>query len=103
MPQTLQATIHIPPEYVLLTKIEYEKLRERQSAAMTMQELCEEFQRDRTWVKKNVIDKPYFRRKIQKFSQFPEGKNGTYRFQRRKMLEFIDKYYEEIIERSKEN
>lgn len=102
MTQTLKATINIPSDYVLITKVEHEQLLERQSIAMTMKEVCEEFQRDRTWVKKNVIDKPYFRRKFEKFSQFPEGKNGQYRFHRNKMLEFIDEYYEEIIERSNE-
>ncbi|WP_179135361.1 DUF771 domain-containing protein [Mammaliicoccus sciuri] len=103
MSQTIQATINIPPDYVLIKKVEHEQLVERQAIAMTMKEVCEEFQRDRTWVKKNVMDKPYFRRKIEKFSQFPEGKNGQYRFHRRKMLNFIDEYYEEIIERSEEN
>lgn len=100
MKQNLQVTINIPPEYVLITKVEHEQLLKRQSVAMTMKEVCEEFQRDRKWVKKNVIIRPYFRRKFEKFSQFPEGTNGQYRFHRRKMLEFIDEYYEEIIEKS---
>lgn len=91
-------------QLVIITKNEYDEYLENEEAStynMTMQDLMQELQCDRKWIKKHLFEDDYFRRKIKKFSRFPRSKTGgKYLFNRKKMMEFLDQYADEIIARS---
>lgn len=91
-------------QLVIITKNEYDEYLENEEAGtynMTMQDLMEELQCDRKWIKKHLLEDDYFSRKIKKFSRFPRSKTGgKYLFNRKKMMEFLDDYADEIIARS---
>ncbi|UVI86674.1 DUF771 domain-containing protein [Staphylococcus aureus] len=88
-------------QLVILTKEQYDKSQDNQkNVQMTMLELQEEMQRDRSWIIKHLLQDDYFRRKIARFSQFPINDSGKYLFHRKRMLRFLDDYAEEIVERS---
>ncbi len=102
--QALQATIQIPPELVLITKVEYENLKsvaEDKPLWWTMQDLMNKTCRGRKWIKQYMIDDPVIRKKIEPFTQFPKGDSGSYIFHAKKMEQFIDENFELIKERAK--
>nr|WP_275431601.1 DUF771 domain-containing protein [Mammaliicoccus sciuri] len=82
-----------------------EKLKELRNEQlpreMTMKELVKETGWSEYYIKKNIINRNYFRRKIEPFTTFSKNGRGKFSFDRRKMIEFIEEYKEEIIERAK--
>lgn len=68
---------------------------------MTMKELVAETGWSEYYIKKNIINRNYFRRKIEPFTTFSKNGRGKFSFDRRKMIEFIEEYKEEIKERAK--
>lgn len=76
--------------------------QEEQPLNIKMPELIKITGWSRDFIVKNIINRNYFRRKIEPFSKFPKNDRGEYRFHRKKMMAFIDEYYEEIEERAKE-
>lgn len=102
--QALQATIQIPPELVLITKVEYDTLKsvaEDKPQWWTMKDLMIKTNRGRKWIKQYMIDDPVIRKKIEPFTQFPKGDSGSYIFHAKKMEQFIDENFELIKERAK--
>lgn len=88
-------------QLIVMSKKQVEEYESRTKPQwITMKQLQEEMQRDRSWIMKHIIRDPYFRRKIEKFTQFPINDSGKYLFHRKKILKFIDDYAEEIVERS---
>lgn len=102
MLQTLNITVPVPDTHVIITKLEYEKLKDNQPMNMTLKEVVEYCQQTKGWIVKNIIQDNYFRRKIEPFSQFVnEDGKGKYLFHREKMKKFLNDYDEEIKARTR--
>ena len=102
MLQTLNITVPVPDTHVIITKLEYEKLKDNQPMNMTLKEVAEYCQQTKGWIVKNIIQDNYFRRKIEPFSQFVnEAGKGKYLFHREKMKKFLNDYDEEIKARTR--
>lgn len=102
--QSLQATIQIPPELVLITKVEYDTLKsvaEDKPQWWTMKDLMLKTNRGRKWLTTYMIKDPVISKKIDSFTQFPKNDSGEYRFHAKKMEQFIDENFELIKERAK--
>ena len=102
MTQTLQVNIPIPETHVIIPKVEYEELINRETLNMTLTEVASEWPKTKKWIRDHIIEEPNFRRKIEPFSQFPnaDGK-GKYLFNRKKMRQFLEDYEEEIKAKAK--
>lgn len=102
MTQTLQVNVPIPETHVIIPKVEYEELINRETLNMTLSEVAAEWPTTKKWIVDHIIEDEYFKRKIEPFSQFPnaDGK-GKYLFNRKKMRQFLEDYEEEIKARAK--
>lgn len=99
MVQTLQVTVPIPDDHIIISKAEYKEIIDNRPVNMTLQEVADMFPCSKQWFKENVLENDYFRRKIAKFSTFPndDGK-GHYKFDRREMTKFLKEYNTQIHE-----
>ena len=100
MVQTINVTVPIPEDYVIISKVEYQELIDNQPMNMTLTEVAQ-YYKTKTWIVKNILKNYLFRRKIKPFSQLvDEDGNGKYLFNRKKMKQFLNDYDEEIKERT---
>ncbi|MGS0654899.1 DUF771 domain-containing protein [Staphylococcus arlettae] len=101
--QTLQVTVPIPETHVIISKFEYQELIDSKPINMTLTEVAKAYPTYNDWIVKNICEDPYFRKIIEPFSQLPiPGEKGVYKFNRRRMLKFLDDYDEEIKARAKQ-
>lgn len=101
--QTLNVTINIPPEFVVVPKKEYEELLHAVDSSpkwWTMQDLEKKLQRERKWIIKHLIKDDVIGKKVATMTLFPPGDRGHYRFDARRMNKFIDENFELIKERA---
>ena len=97
MIQTLNITVPVPDTHIIISKVEYHNLKDKQPMNMTLKEVAEYYQQTTRWVVTHIIRDVYFRRKIEPFSQFVnEDGKGKYLFHREKMKKFLNDYDEEI-------
>ncbi|MDG4944619.1 DUF771 domain-containing protein [Staphylococcus chromogenes] len=99
MVQTIQVTVPIPDDHIIISKAEYKELVDSRPVNMTLQEVADMFPCSKQWFKENVLDNDYFRSKIESFSTFPtaDGK-GHYKFDRKEMMKFLKQYNKQIHE-----
>ncbi|UTH13325.1 DUF771 domain-containing protein [Macrococcus equipercicus] len=98
---SFNAVITIPPEYVVIKKIEYDRLVENDEVKFwELEDLMTKTCSSKYWVMKNIVNNPELRDLIESFSIFPKGKNGPYKFNAKKMSRFLDEHFEEIKERA---
>lgn len=103
MVQTLQVTIPVPETHVLMPKVELQELIDSKPVNMTLTEVAKAYPTYNDWIVKNIVEDPYLRKVIEPFSQLPNpGEKGVYKFNRRRMLKFLDEYDEEIKARAKQ-
>lgn len=99
MVQTIQVTVPIPNDHIIISKVEYQELLDNRPVNMTLQEVADTFPCSKQWFKEHVLENDYFRRKIAKFSTFPnEDGKGHYKFDRTEMMRFLKHYNKEIHE-----
>ena len=55
MLQTLNITVPVPDTHVIITKLEYEKLKDNQPMNMTLKEVAEYCQQTKGWIVKNIM------------------------------------------------
>lgn len=102
MIQTINVTVPIPEDYVIISKVEYQELIDNQPMNMTLTEVAQYYNQTNGWIVKKILKDDYFRRKIKQFSQLvDEDGNGKYLFNRKKMKQFLNDYDEEIKERTR--
>ncbi|MDW4302041.1 DUF771 domain-containing protein [Staphylococcus saprophyticus] len=102
MTQTLQVTVPIPETHVIISKVEYQELIDSKPVNMTLTEVAKAYPTYNDWIVKNICEDPYLRKIIEPFSLLPNvGEKSVYKFNRRRMLQFLDEYDEEIKIRSK--
>ncbi|WP_210136401.1 DUF771 domain-containing protein [Staphylococcus sp. GDK8D68P] len=103
MSQTLQVTVPVPETHVIISKIEYQELMDSKPVNMTLTEAAKAYPTYNDWIVKNICEDPYLRKIIEPFSQLPNpGEKGVYKFNRRRWLQFLDEYDEEIKARAKQ-
>ncbi|MGZ9788878.1 DUF771 domain-containing protein [Staphylococcus hominis] len=102
MVQTINVTVPIPEDYVIISKVEYQELIDNQPMNMTLTEVAQYYNQTKKWIVDNILDEDYFRRKIKPFSQLVDANgNGRYLFNRKKMKQFLNDYDEEIKKRTR--
>ncbi|MGW7932730.1 DUF771 domain-containing protein [Staphylococcus xylosus] len=101
--QTLQVTVPIPETHVVISKVELQELIDSKPVNMTLDEVAKAYPTYKDWIVKNICEDPYLRKIIEPFSQLPNpGEKSVYKFNRRRMMKFLDEYDEEIKARAKQ-
>lgn len=102
-PQKLNVnlSIEIPPEYVLITKVEFEELINRQLIGRwwTMQDLEEHTNMKRDWLKEKILYIPKFKGQLEKFVSYPERQGEKWSFQATKMTQFLEDNFYSIFKK----
>lgn len=99
---SVNLTIPIPEDSVLISKVELEDLRNNQLTGVywTMKELEERIGRKQEWIKENILYPSRFRKMIDiengGFVFYPKVRGQTWSFQANEMATFLDKHFADI-------
>ena len=63
----------------------------------TMEDLMNETNKGRKWLKDNILTVPKFRKEIEQFSHYAINKNDEYRFVGSKMKQFLEDNFKVIF------
>jgi phage pi2 protein 07 len=100
---SVQLTIPIPADSVLIQKTELEELKRQQLLGVywTMQDLEQRVGRKADWIKEHILYQPRFRKMLDVesggFVYYPKGKGQAWAFQAAGMSQFLDKRFSDIF------
>lgn len=99
--QSLEVKISIPESHVLITKEEYEGLREKDITGhyFYMKDLERLTGRSRTWLNQNFLNRPEVLKRIKPFTIFPKGKGSDWIFQATALTQFLENEFLDILRR----
>jgi len=100
---TVQLSIPIPSDSVLISRIELEGLKKNELAGVywSMRDLEARINRKQEWIKENILYPSRFRKILDAetggFVFYPKAKGQSWSFHAPKMAEFLDKYFAQIF------
>ncbi|MFS0824813.1 DUF771 domain-containing protein [Bacillus sp. 1P02SD] len=95
--------IPIPPESILISKVELQELKQVQLSGVywSMKDLEKRVNRKNEWIKENILYPSKFRKllDVEKggFVFYPKSKGQTWSFQALKMAKFLDENFTQIF------
>jgi|SRR5699024_5472688 len=98
--------IHIPEHMVKIKSIIVEPQPSHQKTEwMIMDDLKQKTNYSRDWLEKYVLNEPYFKKILDVnnggFVHYPKTKGDQWKFEKNKMINFLDEYFSEIFVRYK--
>jgi phage pi2 protein 07 len=99
-------TIKIPEDYVLIKKVELDKLKNKELEGVYwgMKELEERVGKKQNWIKSNILYLPRFKQLLDVdsggFVFYPKSQGQTWAFQANKMVAFLDNHFIDIFSNS---
>lgn len=99
----VQIVIEIPDEYVLIEKVEYEKLlfNDELGRWWTLSDVMSRVNRKRTWLLGNLLNNPKYRNKIDirkgGFVKYPAGGKDSYLFLASETKKFLEDNFRELL------
>lgn len=103
MTQYLEVKIVIPEDYVIITKVEYERfiLNEELGRWWTLKDVMERVNRKRSWLIENFLNHPGYRKKIDVknggFVKYPVGGKDSYLFLASETKKFLEENFSSIL------
>lgn len=103
MTQYLEAKIVIPEDYVIISKVEYERfiLNEELGRWWTLSDVMNRVNRKRTWLLENLLNNPKYRNKIDirkgGFVKYPTGGKDSYLFLASETKKFLEENFSSIL------
>ncbi|SDB96981.1 DUF771 domain-containing protein [Shouchella lonarensis] len=100
---SVNLTIPIPEDSILITKNEWNELKEEKLRGVywDMKQLEERIHRKQDWIKENILYQPRFIKKLDAekggFVYYPRAKGQKWSFQANKMADFLDKHFSDIF------
>lgn len=94
-----EVVITIPEDLVLVTKVEYDQMKQNELAGVywSMKDLEQRINKKQDWIKENILYPQRFKKILDVnnggFVYYPESKGKTWAFQAKKMAEFLDKNF----------
>ena len=105
MSQLISANIviQIPTDQILITKVEYEELKQQEllGTYWSMKDLEKRTSKKHEWIKDNILYQERFKKILDVdcggFVFYPKSKGQNWTFHAVKMAKFLDKYFQEIF------
>lgn len=99
--QTLDVKISIPESHVLISVDEYNELKERELTGKyyTIKDLVNLTGKSESWLYDNLLNNPYRRKDIRKFTHYPKGKGDRWLFKATGLREYLENEFLEILRR----
>lgn len=100
---SVNLTIPIPSDSVLISKVELKELKESSLAGVywNMKDLEKQVSKKQDWIKANILYKPRFKEILDcekgGFVYYPKSSGQSWSFQASKMADFLDKYFQQIF------
>ncbi len=100
---SVNVTVPIPDNMVLVNKVEYIELKQKELSGMywTMKDLEKRINKSDKWIKDNILYPSRFKRVLDcengGFVFYPKSQGQTWSFQALKMAEFLDKHFSSIF------
>lgn len=79
-------------------KNEVRKLIKSEKEFWHMEDLMEKTGKRQNWLKENILYQPRFKKELQKFTHFPNGKGDRWCFQASAMHDFLQFHFLEFFE-----
>lgn len=98
-----EVVITIPEDMVLITKVEYEELKQKELSGVywSMKDLENRINKKSEWIKENILYPQRFKKILDVnnggFVYYPETKGQQWSFQATKMTEFLEKNFGKIF------
>ena len=95
--------IQIPSDYVVISKIEFEELKQQELTGTywSMKDLEKRTNKKHEWIKEHILYPERFRKVLDVdyggFVFYPKSKGQTWSFHALKMAEFLDKNFQSIF------
>lgn len=96
-------SIPIPPDKVLISKVELEELKEQSLTGVywNMKDLEKRVNKRQEWIKENILYKPRFREVLDSenggFVYYPKSQGQTWSFNAKRMAKFLDENFHLIF------
>jgi len=100
---SVNLTIPIPEDSVLISKVELEELKKQELAGVywTMKNLENRIGKKQEWIKENILYRQKFKRILDSdnggFVYYPKSKGQTWSFQAKRMTEFLDNNFSHVF------
>lgn len=100
---SVNLTIPIPSDTVLISKVELKELKQQQLYGVywSMKDLETRINRKHEWIKENILYPSHFRKILDTehggFVFYPKTKGQTWSFHALKMADFLDKNFHQIF------
>lgn len=100
---SVNLTIPIPPESVLINRVELEELKKASLAGVywSMKDLEQRINKKSGWIKESILYQPRFRKILDiengGFVYYPKSQGQSWSFQAVQMAEFLDKHFNQIF------
>lgn len=97
--QKLEVSIAIPDQYVLVTKIEYNELKEKSVMGryLTLQDLMDLTGKSKPWLNEKLLSHPRRMKDIEPFTHFPQSRGDKWAFKEKEMRDYLDKHFLDIL------
>lgn len=101
MQQQLNATINIPSDFILITKIEYEQLLKNNNEGkfISLKELGEHLDCSPQWLKENLLFNPRYKKDLEQFIHYPTASGEKYKIHMKKAFQYFDEHSISIFDR----
>ncbi|QPW14140.1 DUF771 domain-containing protein [Mammaliicoccus sciuri] len=99
--QQLNATINIPADFILITKVEYEQLlnNHTQGKFISLKSLAEHLDCSSQWLKQNVLFNPRYKKDLEDFIHYPSASGEKFKIHQSKAFKYFDKHSISIFDR----
>lgn len=91
--QTLEASIQIPKELIIISRVEYEALLNNtlDGKFLTLKEVAEHIGCSTTYLKTEILYNPRYKETLQGFVYYPNNSGEHWRIKAKEMYQFLDK------------
>ncbi|RXZ84621.1 DUF771 domain-containing protein [Paenibacillaceae bacterium] len=103
----VQITIPIPPDTILISKVELAELKKNEllGSYWTMSDLEKRINKKQAWIKENILYPQNFKKILDVdqggFVYYPKVQGQTWSFHAAKMAEFLDKRFDQIFSKKR--
>ncbi|HAL09027.1 MAG TPA: hypothetical protein DCO67_03545 [Staphylococcus sp.] len=99
--QQLNATINIPADFILITKIEYEQLLNNHTEGkfISLKGLANHLDCSPQWLKENVLFNPRYKNDLKDFIHYPSSSGEKYHIHQSKAFKYFDTHGISIFDR----
>ncbi|MCD8894287.1 DUF771 domain-containing protein [Mammaliicoccus sciuri] len=99
--QKLNATINIPADFILITKVEYDQLLNNHTEGkfISLKELANHLDCSPQYLKQNILFNTRYKKDLEQFIHYPNASGEKYHIHQRKAFEYFDKHSISIFNR----